>query len=301
MEQCARTPDDNFWQRNYHIALLDLSSVQQRQCDFAGGEKSARDALGWLEGAAKHDPDNGLSQRDYAMGLIHLGNIQLSQGKLTKAEDSFTSALKVFDRFKSQSKNEAIFSSDITQLCVSLASICERQGRFADAAAWMDRVIATIRSGPMNTLQPSQNAMLLERQILIRDAYLLVPKALADSKVIENQEPELAIRLTAMRARSLARRGDYEQAIREIQDLCGKHPNHPVPVFCLSVVCGQAAALAKTDRERTEHVEAGVAALIKAIRIDRTSYEYVILAPEMNAIRSQPSFLSQLRKVVDGP
>ncbi|HEY2784059.1 MAG TPA: protein kinase [Fimbriiglobus sp.] len=299
-EQRTKTPEDPTWQRHYHICLLDLSSIQQRKGEFTAGEASARAALGWLGEAAKHDPDNVLAQRDYAMAVIHLGNVQLGQKKFDDAEKSFLQAMDVFDRVSARAKTVAVVAGDIPTLCIVLSGICERQDRYADAARWTDRIITSMKNISVNPGQASQTAALIQRLTNLRNAYLLTPKVLTNPEVIEAQTSEVAVLLSAIRARAMARRGDYPQALLEIRSLLEKHPTDSMLPLAQACIFGLAAG-SVNENEKASLLEKGVASLIAAIRLDRVNLDLLHLTPELNEIRSFPSFRAQLRKMLDQP
>jgi len=107
--------------------------------------------------------------------------------------------------------------------------------------------------------------------------------------------------LAANRILSLARSGKLASARLELAELRSRYPDSPVVTVIPPFLEAAAAREAKDPTEKQRCLDAGVEALIAAVKQDRTFLDGLYIIPDLTPLRTQPAFLNAIRPPRQSP
>ena len=296
--QLANTPDDPTWRRNANVTALDLAGALYRQCRFDEAVALLEPARVDLAAVAAADPDNGLARRDLAIALGTRGNVACASGDAAAAERWHRQSLAELDAVAAKASRVALVSNDLAPTCFGLMVACERQGKYDEAAAWMDRWArhAQAHHGP-NPADPKIRSV-LELGEAIGDALRALPATFEDPARLERLSPRARAYALGLRGLAWARAGEFALAERELEAMRPLLPGKGFAGLYEACLFGERAAAERDPTAKAEWLRRGRASLFAAIRADRTTLESLLFASELVPIRREPGFADELIALV---
>jgi len=96
----------------------------------------------------------------------------------------------------------------------------------------------------------------------------------------------------------LSLHGSPEQSRVELEAMLKSYPNDPMWMLLDAKLYGQAARTEVDPSRRERHVEAGMRALLDALKAARGQLDTLCLSPEFVPVRSSPVYLKQLNELL---
>jgi tetratricopeptide (TPR) repeat protein len=292
--QLQKEPNDPRWLVDERHSKLVLIMALQRQCRFAEAEPLARQQVEITARAMQADEGNIQVLREYSTAISALGQVLLGAGQAAEAMVLFQRRLALLETVAPTSPQAALIANDLVPACDEIVNAALRCGDFAAAERAVVKALEFFKRRP--NVAPERLKMVESSVACVRDAYQMFPRGLTLPEEIAKLPNESAVHAMHIRAIHLASTQQIQQADLVLQQAHERFPNHIICLKAEACVNGLAANQTNDLAECSRRITSGIASLMRAIELDNTVLETMHLAPEWNALRTSPEFLSRLAK-----
>jgi eukaryotic-like serine/threonine-protein kinase len=198
-----------------------LGDTLRRTKKSADADTAYQDALKIQQQLVKDLPDVSNYEADLAKTHNSLGLLRLDQKRIPQAETEFNKALETWEQLQKKYPKSAEFADGIATTCLNLRVVTQAPGAHRVALEPLDNVIATYGGVEPNKLVPAQRNAPYQAtwsRAEARTAHGLLKEAMQDWDHALALAPNRDPRLILLRAVTLARIGESEKAIAEVQD-----------------------------------------------------------------------------------
>ncbi len=306
--QLAAQPDDIRARREVPVCHSRLGALALRRADPKRALESYQKYLDGSEALAAANPSSAEARRDLLVAVSLVADSRLAARDYPAADRDYRRCLDIARALSRDDPGSLQKHMDIDEILTKLADLESRRERFDQAVSWLEQSRTNLReTADAGLIAPDRRASLDtaigDRLFLCREAR----RALGDPAWIATQPPEAAKGLWAIRALSLARRGDLRAAAEAAETLRRLAPDDVESLIvaarayalCLDASSRPAspaspaspAEAAAAPRPRPEtYLAPALDALRAALRRRPGLFRGDVLDPDLNPLFAYPEF-----------
>jgi eukaryotic-like serine/threonine-protein kinase len=298
--QIAADPGDVRARREVPVCYSKLAGVALRRADPRGALAYYQKYVVGCEGLVAGNPNSAEARRDLMVARSLVGDALYSIPDYAGADQAYRKALELAEALSREDSRSIQKRTDVYVLIMKLAEVDLRRERFEEAAAWIEQACKSVRDSAAAGLITTRMRESLDAGHSVTGAVFLLGRQAIDRPASINQQPkEIAVRLWAVRALALPRRGDLGQAIEaaeKVRKLGPLDADSLVVVARTYALCQHAAArdgerrATPAETNHTVYAEQAIEALRAAERAQPGCLKDAWLEPELNLLYSNAEY-----------